>query len=284
LCGILISLGALIGPAQALAVKHHPTGAYAKFADCPLSNPRTELCLVATTASGGETVGTKTIPISKPIVLQGGLYEVSEEHLELIAAEDGNTLSRTPEPVTGGLAGVIASKGLSSSLQARFNELIGKGSMGVTATTELAAPVSTIMLNLNNLIEGKGVAFTLPVKVKLNNLLLGSNCYIGSNAHPIELALTTGTTSPSPPNTPITGSVGQFEIEENFSIASTVGTTLVDNSFAAPEAVGCGGSLSSQIDPAIDADIGLPSAGGHNTAIMGDSVSEGVVAAIRASE
>jgi hypothetical protein len=42
----------------------------------------------------------------------------------------------------------------------------------------------------------------------------------------------------------------------------------VDNSFSAPGATGCGGSLSLIVDLAVDADVGLPAAAGSNTAIM----------------
>ena len=240
--------------------------------------------MVAVTESGAATIGKRTIPTSKPMTLQVGLHEVSEEHVELIAAEDGNTLSKTPETVPGGLLGLIAPKWLPSSVQARFNEFVNKGITGVTATTELAAPINTVTLNLNHMIEAQGVVFTLPVKVKLNNTFLGSDCYIGSDANPIELALVTGTTSPPPPNTPIAGNVGEITLEEDFTIVNAVGTSFVDNSFAVPAASGCGGRLSFLVDPAVDAAIGLPSAAGHNTAILNDRLSEGVAAAIRASE
>jgi hypothetical protein len=42
----------------------------------------------------------------------------------------------------------------------------------------------------------------------------------------------------------------------------------VDNSFAAPEASGCGGIFSIIIDPLVDSKLGLPSAAGKNTAIQ----------------
>jgi hypothetical protein len=55
---------------------------------------------------------------------------------------------------------------------------------GVTATTELAAPASDIILNEGNLFELTGVALGLPVKIKLDNPFLGSECYIGSTRIP----------------------------------------------------------------------------------------------------
>jgi hypothetical protein len=284
LCALVVSLAALVGAAPALAVEHHPKGAYERFKDCPLSNPATELCLFAQTESGEFVVGKKTVPISKTLTLQGGLHEVSEEHLEFIAAEDGNTLSKTPQPVPGGLLGIVAPSFLPGFLQTLFNEFINKGITGVTAATELAAPASTISFNLNHLIEGSGTAFTLPVKVKLDNPFLGSNCYIGSNAHPINLELTTGKTSPPPPNTSITGKVGEINFEEEFTIVKIAKNSLVNNSFAAPGAEGCGGIFSFLIDPAVNSQLGIPSAAGHNTAILSGTLFQGVAEAVKAHE
>jgi hypothetical protein len=58
------------------------------------------------------------------------------------------------------------------------------GLTGVTATTELAAPASDTVLNEANLFQRKGIALSLPIKVKLSNPFLGSNCYIGSTPIP----------------------------------------------------------------------------------------------------
>jgi hypothetical protein len=127
------------------------------------------------------------------------------------------------------------------------------------------------------------------VRVHLENSFLGPSCYIGSKAHPITVELTTGTTSPPPPNTPITGSLGEVEIKAGGEIISVKKNSLVNNSFAAPEAEGCGsqilfGLFTGIIDSAVDAQEGLPSTAGHNTAILNGSQELGAAAAIRASE
>jgi hypothetical protein len=106
---IVVAVVALLVPlavaSSAAATKHNPKGNFAPFADCPLSNPAAELCTVANTTSGEFTVGKKTVPVSKTITLQGGLHENAKEELEFIAAEDGNTLSKTALPVPGGHSG-----------------------------------------------------------------------------------------------------------------------------------------------------------------------------------
>jgi len=43
------------------------------------------------------------------------------------------------------------------------------------------------------------------LEVRLENPFLGNSCYIGSNAHPVVIEFTSGTTSPPAPNKPING-------------------------------------------------------------------------------
>jgi hypothetical protein len=277
------SLAALGAASPALAVEHHPTGIFAPFADCPLANTSLSYCILAQTKSGEFKVGKKTVPISNTITLQGGFIG-SEGNLKFVAAEDGNTLSKTPQPVPGGLLGVVAPSILPTFLQEIFNEFINKGPTGVTATTELAAPASSIGLNTENLLEQTGIALSLPVKVKLSNPFLGENCYLGSNAHPIVIEFTSGTTSPPEPNKPIKGKVGEFEQEDEFLLIRFKNNSLVNNSFAAPGAEGCGGILSFLIDPAVNAEIGLPAPAGENTAVLNSTLETALAKAVTESE
>jgi hypothetical protein len=245
------------------------------FADCPLSTPELSGCVVANTESGEVTLGKKTVPIENVITLQGGFTEERETGaLTFVGAADGNTLSKTAQTVPGGLLGVVAPEILPKFLREIFNEFINKGPTGVTATTELAAPASSIGLNEENLLDGTGIALSLPVKIKLSNPFLGEECYIGSSAHPIVLNLTTGTTSPPEPNEPIKGKVGIVTTNGDGSILTISENSLVNNSFAAPRASGCGGLLSILVDPAVNAEIGLPAAAGHNTAILNNMLKQ----------
>jgi hypothetical protein len=274
---------ALASPA--LAVEHHPKGDFAPFADCPLSNPAADHCVFAQTESGEFVVGTQTVPISKTITLQGGVHETGVETLEFIGAEDGNTLSKTPQKVPGGLIGLVKCNEITNFLERVACELIFEnGVTGVNATTELAAPASAIGISTQNLIEEVGTALSLPVKVHLENPFLGGSCYIGSDAHPIVINLTTGTTSPPPPNKPIKGKAGHIEFKDEFAIVSLRENTLVNNSFAAPGAQGCGGLFAFLIDPIINGKLGIPAAAGHNTAILNGTLKIADAASVKASE
>lgn len=287
---LLASLVVLGSASSALASEHHPTGEYAPFKYCPLSNSATNFCIFAQTESGEFVVGKETVPIKNTITLQGGIHDVLNEELEIvgqefIGAENGPTLHDPGQPVPGGLAGLVKCYEIGNFFERLACEVIFENHVtGVTATTELAAPASSIGININNLIEANGTALSLPVKVKLSNPLLGEGCYIGSNAHPISLPLTTGTTSPPAPNKPITGKVGKVELKNEFNLIVIKENTLVNNSFAAPEVEGCGGVFSFLIDPLVNAKLGLPSAAGHNTAILSGTLQDATVSAVKASE
>jgi hypothetical protein len=258
---------------RAVAVEHHPKGDYAPFADCPLSMESLSSCIAATIDDGELVVGRSTVPIDARLLLQGGLLEV-EDGVAFFGAEDGNTLSKVPLKVPGGLTGLIPPEYLPKSLREMLAHDLSRGTTAVTLTAELAAPATAIDLSLGALILGEGVGLRLPVKVKLGNPFLGANCYLGSSSNPIVLSLTTGTTAPPLPNKELKGHPSSPTGIEGTqgAIAALSDISLVDNGFAAPGASGCGGAFSSAIDAAIDAQLGLPSPAGRNTAILGANV------------
>jgi hypothetical protein len=281
---VAIAASLALAPAsQAVAAPHHPTGEFVNFGDCPLSNSSVNACVFSESNGGYFTIGKKTVPLKNPVLLQGGLI-FTESGNQFVAAEDGNTLSKTAEPVPGGLLGIEAPSSWPTFLKELFNETINNGFTGVTATVELAAPASAIEVNTLNLLIEKGTALSLPTKIKLSNPFLGSNCYIGSNSNPVTIAFTTGATSPPPPNTSIHGAAGELFVNGAGTLVRLSGGKLVNNSFAAPGANGCGGLLSFLIDPFVNSIVGLPSAAGHNTAILEGKLETAEAAAVRASE
>ncbi len=269
---------------SAFAVEHHPKGEFAEFADCPLSNPGTLACILAKTEGGEFKVGNETVPIAKTITLQGAIGVVGGKE-GFIGAEDGNTLSKTPQKVPGGLAGLVKCNEISNFLERIACEVtFENGLTGVNATTELAAPASSIGINQNNLIEETGTALSLPVKVHLENPFLGSSCYIGSNAHPVVIELTTGKTSPPPPNKSISGTVGEPSLNPGGSIITLKNNKLVNNSFAAPGVTGCGGIFELLVDPIVNLKLGVPAAAGRNTAILKGTLKLANAEAVTSSE
>lgn len=269
----------LVPASQALASSHHPTGEYVQFAECPLNNAAVETCLFSESSGGFFEMGAKTVPLVNPVILQGGLAAGA-----FVPAENGETLSKTPQPVPGGLLGITAPTWWPGWLQEWFNRQINEGFTGVNATVEVAGPATNIKVNTFNLLIEQGTAISLPVKIKLSNPILGSNCYIGSDSSPIVIDFTSGETSPPPPNEPIHGSAGTFSVNEEGTIVTASGGKLVNNSFAAPGAHGCGGLLSLFIDPLVNSLVGLPSPAGTNTAVLEGVLKSSSAAAVKASE
>lgn len=284
---IAVCIGVLGFASVASAAPHNPKGEFAAFGDCPLSNPKATICIYSLSNGGSFTIGLKTVPLKNPVTLQGGLEITNPELFEgnLVAAEDGNTLSKTPQPVPGGLLGITAPTWWPQILKDLFNETINNGFTGVNATVELAAPASKVKVSLFKILGEQGTALSLPVKIKLDNPFLGSSCYVGSNSSPITINFTTGTTSPPPPNVPIKGAAGSFFSNEAGSHLTLTGGRLVDNAFSAPGANGCGGFLFSwAVDPLVNSILGTPAPAGKNTAILEGELQAGEAAAVKASE
>jgi hypothetical protein len=274
---LITSLCALGGASSALATEHHPKGEFAPFANCPLSTTNLSDCVLAETTSGYFAIDKREVPINKTITLTGGFIE-EETGLKFVGAENGETLTKVPLYVPGGLLDILAPEFLNKKQKEEFNEAINKGLTGVTETTELAAPASSIFISTENLLDAEGNALVLPIRVKLGNILLGSSCLIGSTAKPIDLELTTGKSGK------LEGEVGKFEHNESFSLITLNGGKLVNNTFAAPKAEGCGAPLSFLIDEAVDAELHLPSASGNNEAVLKGKLSTAAAEAVRASE
>jgi hypothetical protein len=272
---LLVTLLAALGlSTSALAVENE----FSIFADCPLT--AVSACVHADTESGEVIIGSKAVPIEKTITLQGGFYETEAGKLAFVAAKDGNTLSKTPQKVPGGLAGLVKCneiKGsglLEKAERASCEALFENGVTGVTATTELAAPASSIGIDLGNLLSGEGTALSLPIKVHLENPLFGGSCYVGSNSSPIVLSLTTGTTSPPAPNKPIKGNPGTLTFNPEGTLFTVSENSLVNNSFAVPATNGCGGIFEFLIGPIINSTLGVPAAAGTNTAILNGTLKQ----------
>jgi hypothetical protein len=246
---ILAAMALLAPPAMASG---KPTGEYAPFTQCPLGTMGVNQCVYIATSSGELVFGKATVPITKTITLQGGLI-VSGGEETFVEATEGKTLSKTPEEVSGGFEGPL------------------------TLTLEL---VGAVTLSQKNLAEGKGATLTLPVRAHLKNAFVGESCFIGSGTKPITLNLTTGTTSPPPPNKAIKGSGGTKETKEGGNLIVYKADSLVDNAFSVPQVEGCG----TLVTPILNAKFGLPSAAGHNSAILNGNSEFASAKAVKESE
>jgi hypothetical protein len=271
---------ALVFASSALGASHATKGEYVQFGECPLNRATIADCVYSVSNGGSFTVGTKTVPLKNPVTLQGG-YEGAGSEIEFYGAENGDTLSKTPQPVPGGLLGIVAPTWWPKWAQDWFNEQISKGFTGVNATVELAGPTKgflpNVKLSTENLIFEEGVALQLPTKIKLDNAILGSECYIGSDESPVVIPFTTGTSGK------LKGTAGEVKFNEAFTIVTISGGKLVNNTFAAPEADGCGGFASFLVDPLVNSILGLPSGSGKNSAILEGKLQDASAEAARKS-
>ena len=274
--GILVAaMTSLAALGFASAASAH-SGEFSRFNQCPSTTPGVKKCVQSITSGGTVVLGKKTTPIVNPVTLQGGLgapvFNEEEEtfYEAFYGASNGETLSKTPQPVPGGLAGLVNCKEISNFIiRLGCEAVFENGLTGVNATLELAKPASSIISNEEHLAFQEGTALQLPVKVHLENPLLGSTCYIGSSSNPLIWNLTTGVTKPPAGTEPIKGSSGKLVFIENNEIGEFQNVKLVDNAWSAPGATGCGGfGVELILDPIINASVGVPSAAGKNVAIQ----------------
>jgi hypothetical protein len=268
--------------ATAVAAAHHPTGEYAPFGECPLNRETITDCDYSVTTGGSVTIGSKTVPIKNPVTLQGG-FEGAGSEIEFYGAEQGQTLSKTPQPVPGGLLGLLNCQAQTNPvIKALCATALENGLTGVNATVELTGPehgLTDIELNTENLLFEEGVALGLPVKIHLENPTLGSKCYVGTDVNPVQLNLTTGQSGS------LHGSLGELSFyEPSFTITRTKGSVLVDNTFSAPAATGCGGALSLVVNPVVNAMLGTPAGPGANSATLIANFEDAAASAVLASE
>ncbi len=241
----VLATTALLATGSALA-------AFPNLSDCPRSTPGVTICVDVQSIRGSLEIKGFTVPLGDSLEIRGGLITPTEGSVARFAPPAGtNGFFSKSIQIPGGLLGI---------------EFPIPGN-AVTGTAQLAGPASSILFDVSS-----GVAVRIPVKLKLDNPILGPNCYIGSNSNPVRLNLTSGTTSPPPPNRPISGFPGNGVFEEGVLIQSNA--VNVDNSFAVPGASGCGLGLG-LISAIVNAKLRLPSAGGNNTMIVENNIAIG---------
>jgi hypothetical protein len=235
-------IGLLVVAVTAIAVlapmaSAKPKAPYTQFAGCPTTKAGITSCLHSTVNSGYFKMGSKEVPIENPIPLTGGTGP--ELGPIFFTAEGG--LGKVKQKVPGGVVGLT---GLTWLL-----ELLGSSALTLYATTELAG--TPVALGFEHL--------KLPIKVHLENPVLGNNCYVGSTTTPINLLLNQTNESTL-----------KFDFETE--ILSSKGASFEDSVFAAPGASGCVltlfGFIPISINGLVNTQSGLPAASGKNKTVQ----------------
>jgi len=250
LLGAIVAALAAVALAAPFAQADTPAKGYERFAGCPSQKekPSVEVCLRSVIKSGNFKMGNKNVPITNQITLSGGV----NGSLGGFVANSKGGLTPVKQQVPGGVIGLTGLDWLVNFL--------GVEALKLYAVTELVGEP----------VVGEGI--TLPLRVHLINPVLGNNCYVGSAANPVKLNLIEGTTSPPPPNKPISGKAPEFGFDEATEVLSFKNGKYVDNSFAAPGASGCTltlfGFIPVPLNGAVNLASGLPAAAGTNETVQ----------------
>ncbi len=139
------------------------------------------LCLASSSASGTMTIGKKTVPTAGTD-LQIGLLGDGNDYTSV--SPEGAGIRAEPVVVPGGLLNLMCPSDIpvlttlcEKAADSRLNRVV--------ATVEPAGTPTDFSLTAG-LSVGQPI-ITLPVKIRLDNILLGGNCYIGSDEDPILL-------------------------------------------------------------------------------------------------
>jgi hypothetical protein len=219
---------------------------YRQFVGCPSpksENPEISSCIRVTFGSGQVRLGKREIPLKSSMSLSGG----SNESLGNFSFNSRGGLMPVKQPISIGspaLSALFSARNVDPQLYAVV-ELVGSPALG----------------------GGLFADAQLSLRFHLLNGALSDSCYIGSNANPIRLSLTTGTTAPPPPVKPITGKEAAFRFDFPTERGLLTGGTFVANAFSVPGAEGCllrplPSGLTLKVNGLINEAFGLPAPAG----------------------
>ncbi len=267
-CTALTALAA-VGPASADAqAAPQLNGNWAPFTRCPVDAPvmlaadgRIDIvqCIASHAASGSIKLGTTEV-VTGASDLQLGVVQHATGAPTLVAPAGGALIADSAD-IPGGLLGLMCPSDIpviSDICRGITNATLNR----VVATVESAGTPSDFNLTAGAT-SGQPI-IAIPVRIHLQNPLLGSACYIGSAAHPVVLR-------PQNITAPTLG-IQRFDGNGTANTAgvmnrlSLINASQTDTTFAVPGASGCG--LAGMLDWAVNVKTGLPSAAGHNSVVL----------------
>ncbi|MFE2282222.1 hypothetical protein ACFXAE_34335 [Streptomyces sp. NPDC059454] len=268
----LTALGALASLGTATAADPTLNGEWAPFTRCPVDAPamlaadgfdRTPQCVVSTSASGSIKLGKTTVTTGKTN-LQLGVVQNADGTSTVVAPPSG-ALVADSATVPGGLLGLMCPSNI-PVITSICETLEGSSLNRITATMESVGAPYAFDQTAGVLTDMPIVA--LPVRIHLENPLLGGKCYIGTAANPVLLR-------PENRNYPEFGMSffqgdGTADESGEMSRINLTGATQNDSAFAVPAATGCGLNIG-LINAAVNAKSGLPSAAGNNSLTLNDT-------------
>jgi hypothetical protein len=221
------------------------------FQECPVNGAiggphgKIALCIVGVAAQGTIDIGALDTTFHGPGMVQGGYAGGTTPNW--IDALDGQSYSAPPQLLSMPVMAILGNPNVTPPADSDVYVVSQQaGPMGFDLTTPGQGGINPLTI--------------IPLSFHLVNPLLGPNCYIGTDASPVTLNLTTGTSGA------LAGTIGTFVNGNNDNTLQTIGTEVVDGTFSTPGATGCG--IDGVWDSAIDATGDLPSPSGANKAIL----------------
>lgn len=268
----LTALGALASLGTATAADPALNGEWAPSTRCPVDSAamlaadgfdRTPQCVVSTSLSGSIKLGKTTVTTGKTN-LQIGVVQNADGTSTVVAPSSG-ALVADSATVPGGLLGLMCPSDI-PVITAICRTLDDSSLNRITATMESVGAPYAFDQTAGVLTDMPIVA--LPVRVHLENPLLGDKCYIGSKSSPIVLR-------PENRNLPdfemsFFRGDGTLDDAGEMSRIGLTGATQNDSTFAVPGATGCGLNVG-LINAAVNLKSGLPSAAGNNSLTLNDT-------------
>ncbi|MEU2022337.1 hypothetical protein ABZ565_09240 [Streptomyces sp. NPDC016469] len=271
--GLLASFTALaavasIGSATAATTLN---GDWAPFSRCPVDDPAMlaadgatdiAICVSSHSASGSIKLGNTVVPFGASD-LQIGVVNHPGAVSTVVSPKDGALVADSAK-VPGGLLGLMCPSDI-PVITGICNTLTDVKLNRVTATIESVNTPTGFQL-LAGATTGKPI-ITLPVRIHLENPLLGDKCYIGSSSDPI-LLKPQNLSQPAVTSENFAGD-GTPDPNGPMSRLSLQGATQTDTTYAVPGTNGCG--LLGSLNWAVNLKTGLPSAAGKNSVTLNNA-------------
>jgi hypothetical protein len=263
-----VAASMVLTPAAHAAGTPTLNGDWAPFNRCPVTNSamisadgvkQIDVCVSSNSPVSSVKLGGTTLTGGDNNI-QFGLVGTFASGFRVISPP-GGAISAAPVSIPGGLLGLMCPSDI-PVVSAICAEVVGSPLNAVTATIESAGNPTNFNFTAG---ISKGIPImSVPIKIQLNNPLLGPDCTIGTNSDPIVLK----PENLVQPNVKTEFFKGNGTPDTNgplYSIYNT-GGTQGDSTFAVPGASGCG--LLGILDFAVDLKEGLPSASGSNNLVL----------------
>ncbi|ROQ59832.1 hypothetical protein EDD93_7237 [Streptomyces sp. 840.1] len=241
-------------------------GDWAPFSRCPVDDPAMLAAdgqdLVASCVSsyspGGSIKLGSTEATTGANDMQFGVIQDTAAGTFKVIPPAGGSLVGAPTTIPGGLLGLMCPSDI-PVVTGVCNSITNVSLNKVVATVESAGTPTEFNLT-SGLTTGQQIV-KLPVRIHLENPLLGSNCYIGSASDPVILR-PQNTTAPAVAIQRFDGDGTRNAAEGSMLRFALTGNTQGDTTFSVPKATGCG--LGGILSWAVNLKTGLPSASGNN--------------------